>query len=183
MKKTMIVSTVALLVSVLGTSAAQAQSTDAPVQKPISLKVGGFFPSSGDARQLGDTWLHVGADYSFGKSESDSPLLKLAYVDYAGKKKDGVTGQFVGVGLGVRSYANKTMTSTYSPYYGAGIGVYFEQGKGGGETKNQTGVGLKASLGLEMNQGAFIEAGYTYLPQKIEHTDLSGFTADIGYRF
>ncbi|BDI31850.1 hypothetical protein CCAX7_39010 [Capsulimonas corticalis] len=181
MKKTMIVSTIALLASVLGTSAAQAQ--DAPVQKPLSIKIGGYFPSGGDARTLGNTWLHVGGDYAFGKTDTASPLLKLGYVDYSGKEKDGVRGQYIGVGLGVRAYANKATNTTVSPFYGAGLGVYFEQAKGGGQTKNTTGVGLKASVGVELNQGAFIEGGYTYLPQKVSDTDLSGFSADLGYRF
>ncbi|MEO7718138.1 MAG: outer membrane beta-barrel protein [Capsulimonas sp.] len=181
MKKTMIVGAVALLASVLGTSAARAQ--DAPVQKPISIKVGGYFPQDGDARKIGDTWLHVGGDYAFGKTDTESPLLKLGYLDYVGKEKDGVRGQYIGLGIGVRAYANRATNSTVSPFYGAGVGVYFEQAKGGGETKNKTGLGLKASAGVELNQGAFVEVGYTYLPEKIEGTDLSGFTADLGYRF
>ena len=127
----------------LGTGAA-AQS-DAPAAKPITIKLGAFFPSGSKLRDgISDTWFSAGAEYAFQPSASSataSSLVPLAYVDYAGINRHGVNADYVGVGPGVRYYLTPAGTSTLNPYVGAGIGAYFLHDSGFGSSDNKTQFG------------------------------------------
>lgn len=154
-----------------------------PVQKPVSIKIGAFFPTDSNARDaVGNTWLTAGADYAFRKTDAAAPVLPLVYVDYAGKNKNGITLSTVGVGVGVRAYGNRATTTQVVPFYGAGIGAYFLHGSGGGTSENKTRLGGKVNAGVELNSGPFLEAAYT-LTGKVQGDDLNGISVSIGDRF
>lgn len=162
---------------------AQLGDPTVPVQKPITVKVGAFFPTNSGARDaVGNTWFTAGADYAFRKTDAAAPVLPLVYVDYAGKSRDGFRLSSVGVGVGVRAYGNRSTTSTVIPYYGAGIGAYFLTGSGGGSSETNTRIGGKVNVGVELNQGPFLEAAYT-LTGKVQGDDLNGVSISIGTRF
>ena len=51
MKKTMIVGLLGVLLGVAAGTSAQAQTPDTTVQKPISIKIGAFFPNDGNVKE------------------------------------------------------------------------------------------------------------------------------------
>jgi len=166
--------------------AGHAQVLDAPtvpVQKPVTIKLGAFFPTDSNARDaVGNTWFAVGADYAFRKTDAAAPVLPLVYVDYAGKSKNGFRLSTVGVGVGVRAYGNRATTTKVVPFYGAGIGAYFLNASGNGIDETETRLGGKVNIGVELNQGPFLEAAYT-LTGKVSGDDLNGISVLIGTRF
>lgn len=175
-----------VLASLLPAVTGHAQLVGGPtvaVQKPATVKLGLFFPTSSDARDaVGKTWFTAGADYAFRKTDAAAPVLPLIYVDYAGKNKNGLSLSSVGVGLGVRAYGNRATNTKVVPFYGAGIGAYFLHGSGGGTSENKTRFGGKINAGVELNQGPFLEAAYT-LTGKVAGDDLNGVSVLIGDRF
>ena len=195
MKKTLIVGILGALLGVVAGAGAQAQTPDTTVVKPISIKVGAFFPGNGVVKDAtGNTWFKVGADYAFSKTDTANPLLTSVYVDYAGGSKHGNNASLVGVGVAARDYFSKTSAGTssgtsVSPYAGAGIGVYFAHASGGGFSKTETQLGGKIVLGAELNTGPFIEVGYNIVPKSFTVVNggnsirLDGFDASVGYRF
>lgn len=161
MKKTMAVILLGTTLSGISVGA-QAQDTAAPVQKPISIKLGVFLPSNGNIKAaLGKTWFSAGAEYAFNKQGNTQNIMPLAYVDYAGAKKNGIDANFIGVGPGVRYYTSPPGTSTTTPYLGAGVGAYFIHASGGGDSTNNTRFGGKVNIGIEFQQMYLLEANYT----------------------
>ena len=176
----------AVVAGLLPTVAGHAQSADTqPVQRPISIKLGVFLPSDGNVKSaVGNTAFTAGADYAFTKTATASPILPLAYVDYAGKSKNGVRLSFVSVGVGVRAYANRATNTKVAPFYGAGIGAYFLNGSGGGTSNNNTVLGGKVNLGVELNQGPFLEAAYQVTGKyKNSSSNANGLSFMVGDRF
>jgi hypothetical protein len=160
-----------------------AQGTE-PVQKPISIKLGVYLPVKADVGDLlGHTWFAAGADYAFSKTASATPILPLVYVDYTGSSKNGIKGDFVGVGLGFRAYMSRATNTTVAPYYGAGIGAYFSHASGSGLSVNNTQLGGKVDIGAELNSGPFLEAAYQIIPQDVSGSNLGGFNIMVGDRF
>lgn len=195
MKKTAMIGLLGLLLGTAAGAGAQAQTPDTTVQKPISLKIGAFFPTDGNVKDgTHNTWIRAGADYAFAKTDAENPLLTSVYFDYAGSSSGGNHANLYGLGVAARDYFNTNSTAngvvgsgtSVSPYVGAGIGVYFLNASASGdENKTDTTVGGKVFLGAELNTGPFIEVGYNILPQKISYYDVnfSGFDATVGYRF
>jgi len=209
MKKTMMFGVLGMMLCAIGAQAQTTPATDAAPQKPITIKLGAFFPSNGDTKNLGKTWFAAGAEYAFAKPGTS--LLPLAYVDYTGKSKDlgtilddgagntisgKISATSIGVGVGVRGYASTTGAIT--PFYGAGLGVYFDQVKVDGSgtglfaksasvSKNKTNLGFKLNAGVEFQRMYFVEAAYTN-PGKVDLGDgisakLEGFDLLVGARF
>lgn len=134
-----------------------------PVQKPITVKIGAFFPTDGNARDaVGKTWFGAGADYAFRKTDAAAPILPLVYVDYAGKSGNGLSLSTVG----------------------AGIGAYFLNASGGGTSDNNTVLGGKVNVGVELNQGPFLEAAYQVTGKyKNSSSNANGLSFMVGDRF
>jgi len=168
----------------LAGAGAQAQGTDAaPVTKPITIKLGAFFPSNGDLKNVvGKTWFSAGADYAFSKVGDQQNLMPLAYVDYAGKSGNGLTLDYIGVGPGVRYYLSAPAAGTTTPYVGAGLGAYFLHASGGGDSFNKTKFGFKLNAGVEFQQMYLLEANYTNAGSE-SGTRLDGFNLQAGIRF
>ncbi|MGI4789100.1 MAG: outer membrane beta-barrel protein [Janthinobacterium lividum] len=174
----------AALCGLLGTSAS-AQSTT-PAEKPITIKLGAFFPSSSNLKNAAsDTWFSAGAEYAFksGATQSiPSSVTPLAYVDYAGINRHGVNSNYVGVGPGFRYALTAPGTSTLNPYVGAGIGAYFVHAKGFGLSDNKTNFGYRLNAGVEFNQSYLFEINYTD-PGSLTGTHFGGFNVQVGARF
>lgn len=191
MKKTMIVGLLGALLGVAAGTSAQAQTSDAPVQRPISIKIGAFFPSNGTVKNAtNSTWIKLGADYAFTKTTSTNPALTSVYFDYTGDSKHGANVNLYALGLAERYYFGPSGAgagTSVSPYAGAGIGVDFTHASGGGQSKDNTQIGGKVFVGAELNSGPFIEAAYNILPQSIHSggssVRLDGFDVSLGYRF
>lgn len=208
MKKTMVLGLAGALLAGLGT-VAQAQTTDAST-KPISIKLGAFFPSNGDARDaVGKSWFSAGAEYAFVPSSggaSTSNLVPLAYIDYAGKTNNrtfpdtdasgnavndtlSLKASYVGVGAGIRG-SSAQAGSSITPYYGAGIGVYFLNATAAvrqgtttvSDSEKKTSIGFKVNGGVEFSGSYFVEAAYT-VPGSVGGTNLNGFSILGGARF
>ncbi len=181
MTKTM---AVLLLGAALGGVAAGARADDAaPVVKPITIKLGVFLPSDGNLKSaVGKTWFSAGADYAFNKQGAGQSVMPLAYVDYAGKSSHGLNVDYVGVGIGVRGYGSAPGTGTTTPYFGAGVGPYFLHGSGGGSSTNETRLGGKVAVGVELQQTFLLEANYTYAG-KVSGVTVDGVNFQAGVRF
>ena len=191
MKKTLIVGLLGVLLGVAAGAGVQAQTPDTTVQKPISIKIGAFFPGNGTLKSAThNTWVKVGADYAFSKTNTANPLLTSGYVDYTGSSGSGNHASVVGVGVAARDYFSTTSAgsgTSFSPYAGVGIGAYFSHASGGGNTKDNTQIGGKIFLGAELNSGPFVEAAYNILPQSTHiggsNIKYDGFDVSVGYRF
>ena len=190
------------LLAVLAPSMASAQD----VQKPVTLKLGAFFPANSDVkRAVGNTWFSAGLEYAFPKpaAVTNSPLSALTpliYVDYTGKSKDidggTVDARTVNVGVGVKYYAPAaagTVTTTH-PYIGAGIAAAVVHAKSSqtftdGEaivtssvTKDQTNFGFKINGGVEFAQNYLVDVAY-WNSGKVQGTHLDGYAVSLGYKF
>ena len=171
-------------VFVCGMQSAQAQTATLPVQKPVTIKLGGFFPTSSSGRDAGGSGqVSAGLDYALTKTTSDNPLLPSVYFDYQGGNRHGGRADSYGLGVAARYYVGTPALAQVSPYVGAGVGVYDEDlkrnGNDGGNTVN---VGAKIFGGVEFSQSFLVEINYQFLP-KHNGINPDGFGAQIGYRF
>lgn len=184
MMKTMAAGCLGLALGGLAGGGAQAQAPEAaPVTKPITIKLGAFFPSDSALKDvIGKTWFNAGADYAFSKVGDQQNLMPLAYVDYAGKSGNGLTVSYVGVGPGVRYYLSPPGAGTVTPYVGAGLGAYFLRASGGGDSANKTKFGFKLNAGVEFQQMYLVEASYTNAGSE-SGTRFDGFNLQVGVRF
>lgn len=206
MKKAIIIGILAALASSNIKVQAQTALPNLP-PKPITLKLGAFFPSGGDLRNgVGNTFFAAGAEYAFSPGREKS-LVPLVYVDYVGKSRsrntdDGqgnsvsldLTASTVGVGGGVRYYIGAPGTGSVTPYVGAGVGVYFNRIKlatavsSGGQSGsasdslNKTQVGFRLNAGIEFQKMYLLEANYTNAGS-VEGTRIDGFGVQAGVRF
>ena len=171
-------------VFVYGMQSAQAQSATVPVQKPVTIKLGGFFPTSSSGRDAGgSSQFSAGLDYALVKTTSSNPLLPSVYFDYQGGSRNGGHTDSYGLGIAARDYVGSPALAQVSPYVGAGVGVYDEQLKRGGtNSKNTVNVGAKLLAGVEFSQSFLVEVNYQFLP-KHNGVNPDGFGAQIGYRF
>ena len=219
MQKIFILSAVGTLLCVSGVQAQTAPAQTAPAQtapaadeiqtaKPITLKLGAFFPSNGDVKDLfGSTFLSVGGEYAFTGKNKVSSIVPLIYVDYAGRSKNSsvnygqggsvsvdYTASTVGIGGGVRYYVGTPGTGSVTPYIGAGAGLYFDHIKLAGTATsgsqsvsdsaslNKTKVGFRLNAGVEFQKMYLVEVNYTNAGT-IGSTRLDGFGIQAGARF
>ncbi len=170
------------LISIAAVGAqAQAPATK-PVQKPITIKLGAYFPTASSGRNAGgSTEFSVGLDYAFAKTNTTSPILPSIYFDYQGGNKNGGHSDSYGLGVAARYYTS-TPGASVSPYFGAGVGIYDESLKrnGGGSSSNAN-IGAKLLAGVEFSS-ALVEVNYQFLP-KHNGVNPDGFGLQVGYRF
>lgn len=183
MKQLIISAVIGTALCGLTLAGAQAQSAD-QVVKPVTIKLGAFFPSNGNLKDsVGKTWLTAGGDYAFSKQGEGQSLMPLGYVDYAGKSSHGLNASYVGVGGGFRYYTSAPGATTgANPYLGAGIGAYFLHGSANGDSVNKTRFGFKLNAGVEFRQTYLLEATYTNAGS-VNGTRLDGFGIQAGVRF
>ena len=172
----------ALLVAAPGAQAQLAPTQ--PVQKPISIKLGGFFPTSSSGRDAGgNTLVSVGLDYAFAKTAAANPILPSVYFDFQGGNRHGGHSDTYGLGVAVRDYAGSPALGRISPYVGAGIGLYdVDLKRGGTDAENTVNVGAKIFGGVELSNSLFGEVNYQFLP-KHNGINPAGVGVQIGYRF
>jgi len=161
---------------------AQAQTPTQPVQKPITIKLGAYFPTASSGRNAGgSTEFSTGLDYAFAKTTTGNPLLPSVYFDYQGGSKNGGHSDSYGLGIAARYYTS-TPGASVSPYFGAGVGIYDESLKrsGGGSSSNAN-IGAKLLAGVEFSS-ALVELNYQFLP-KHNGVNPDGLGVQVGYRF
>ena len=171
-----------VLVSIAA-SGAQAQTTTQPVQKPITIKLGAYFPTAGSGENAGGhTQFSAGLDYAFAKTSAGNPVLPSIYFDYQGGSKNGGHADSYGLGIAARYYTS-TPGASLSPYFGAGVGIYDEELKqgGGGSSSSNANIGAKLMAGLEFSS-ALVELNYQFLP-KHNGVNPDGLGLQVGYRF
>ena len=142
-----------IMLAALGLAAASAVTTSAIAQetKPmgLSIRAGGFFPTSEDARDENRTWLAFGAEFklkdvNFGMSEPGSSSHLSVSVDYMGSgdfRSMPILLNWVGrnnefyytAGAGYtfgRHQTSATTTDDRNAFaYSLGIGYDFQQGR------------------------------------------------------
>jgi len=161
-----------------------------PVVKPLTVKVGAFFPTDSRAKKNSNsTQISAGIDYAFGKTGSNNPSLPSVYVDYNGGNKNGGHVNSYGAGIGVRSFTTTPAGNNkqnFSPYFGAGVGVYRVDIKDTSVTPSVSGtttsIGGKVLAGVEFGGGLLVEANYQMLPSR-KGVNPSGFGVQVGARF
>ena len=188
------------LLAVLAPTMASAQD----VTKPVTLKLGAFFPAnSGIKDTLGNTWFAAGLEYAFQKPAdmtggSLSKLSPLVYLDYTGRTRklngENVEGRTINVGIGAKYYAPTQGTVTVRPYIAAGIGAAVIHAKSSvtttdgettvtsSQTKEQTNFGFKVNGGLEFAQNYLVDVAY-WNSGKVQGTRLDGVAVSLGYKF
>ena len=167
----------------LSVTSAQAQATE-PVQKPITIKLGGYFPTAGSGRDAGGSGqFSAGLDYAFAKTASGNPLLPSVYFDYQGGSHSGGHSDVFGLGVAARDYVGTPSLGKVSPYVGVGIGIYDEQLKRNGTGSSNNGsIGGKLFAGVEFSQSFLVEVNYQIL-ENHNGVNPDGFGAQLGYRF
>ena len=190
-----------LLVGALGAASAQTGTTE-PVQKPTTVKLGILLPADATGRHYaGSPALSAGVDYAFEKTADTNPTLPSIYLDYNGGSGNGGHIYTYGAGLAVRTYGSAPSGATaqkVSPYFGAGLGVYYidarntyETTSGSGESAvtttshtsgTSTGFGGKVFGGLEFSQSFLVELNYQWLPGRFG-INPSGLGLQGGVRF
>ena len=167
------------------TGTASAQS-DTPAAKPITIKLGAFFPSGSALKNaVSDTWFSAGAEYALvphGSASAAMTLEPLGYVDYAGSNRHGFNASYVGVGPGFKYALAAPGSSSLIPYVGAGAGAYFLHASGFGASSNKTRFGYRLNAGVEFNQAYLLEINYTD-PGSESGTRFSGFNIQVGAKF
>ncbi len=156
--------------------AAHAQTEIITGSKPLRLKIGGYFPTSGNTKNaFGKNLYAVGASYHLVR------LLPFeAYADYADQSKSGGRLQIFDFGASVHfNLIPPALHIIGSPFVEAGLG-YYSVKAGGGNTNNR--LGGKVALGYELPFGVFGEAEYDVI-SKVNGYDPSGYRLNIGYRF
>lgn len=155
-----------------------------PVQKPITLKLGVYIPTSSSGRDAGGNGqFSLGADYALAKTVAANPLLPSVYFDYEGGSRHGGRANIYGLGVAARYYSGRPALARVSPYLGIGLGVYDadlrRSGQGGGNTVS---IGGKVLAGVEFSQSFLVEANYQFLP-KHNGINPDGLGVQLGYRF
>jgi|GEM_PF-3327691 len=171
---------------------------DARFWKPFAIRIGGFLPYDSDTKNaLGTNFLSVGLGYDLKWFDAFLPGKIELYTDYYKRPKNTanfgrVEGTSWGVGLASRFYF---LERGWSPYFGAGIGLYNSfasqqlpstTGTPLYDSARRISIGGKFTIGAELKSGFFGEADYNFLPHpSIFGSDLamSGWTIRAGYRF
>jgi len=180
MKKILVSALAAVTALGLGTTAVKAQTVD--LQKPVTIKLGVFFPSNGTVQnKVGNDFFAAGAELGLSKTTADQATVPLLYVDYNGDSSSGQHLYDTGVGIGVRQYLGSPDASS-TPYVGAGVGAYFDQASLNGSSENKTNVGFKLDVGYEFDHSWLLEADYTDAGSAAGIT-ADGFSVLAGYRF
>lgn len=181
--------TAALLAASIGAAcgAPGASAQDlAPAEKPITIKLGAYLPSSGYLKNAtSNSWFSAGAEYAFvppAKGGAASGLVPLGYVDYAVSNRHGVNADYVGVGPAVRYNLTPAGSSTLTPYVGAGLGAYFLHASSFGGSSNRTNFGYRLNAGVEFQQKYLLEINYTD-PESLDGARFNGFNIQVGARF
>jgi opacity protein-like surface antigen len=179
----------ALVVALSGSAMAQ----DNGISKPFRVKVGGFFPYDSDTQDaLGSNFIAFGLGYDIKRVSSFRPATIEAYIDHFDRVRETgsigrVQATVLGGGLSARFSLHSTPNPNYTPYAGAGLGV-FKVNAIDGDTASttRTSIGGKFFLGTELRNGLFGEAEFNYLPHpSVFGSDqvLSGWQLRLGYRF
>ncbi|MGI4790540.1 MAG: hypothetical protein ACRYFS_17015, partial [Janthinobacterium lividum] len=144
---------------------AQAQTATQPVEKPITIKLGGYFPNSSSGRSAGgNTEFSLGLDYALTKTATGNPFVPSVYFDLQNGKHNGGHADSYGLGVAGRYYFGVPGASV-TPYLGAGIGVYDEQLKQGGSGgDSNVNVGGKVFGGVEFSS-FLVEINYQLQPK------------------
>jgi len=194
----------ALLVSCAGSAHAQLPQGGAGRFRPVRVKLGGFFPTSGTVRsQVGSALLSGGISYEYpDRAEDGVTALYGVYIDGAARSgrvtKDvaGIPTDFdtrfgyVAVGASVRKVNapdDVGAPARSRTYAGMGFGVYFLREKGvqsidgvdRSYTRDRSSFGAKLFAGVDAGGGVFTELDFTYPG----YWDRSGFCFSVGVRF
>jgi len=154
---------------------ARAQADLLSGKKPFRLKIGGYFPTSGNTKSDFGKNLVAG-----GLSYRPLKLIPLdLYTDYTEASKNGNKLQIFDFGVSTRHSLLPISLPIGGPYIEGGLG-YYNVKVGGGGTKSR--IGGKVALGYESPIGIFGEAEYDIIT-KVNGYDPSGYRLNIGYRF
>jgi hypothetical protein len=159
--------------ALLGLSAVSPAQETRPIG--LSIRAGGFFPSTSDARDESDVWFTAGIEYKlkdlyFNEAKGDTSHLSLSLDWYE-------SGDYRGLPLLVNYVGTKNQF-----FYSVGAGVSFAKWVNGvGSTDEDTIFGYSVALGYQFQQGqtpVFVEARYF----GAEKSDLNGLAFSVGVR-
>jgi hypothetical protein len=156
---------------------AYAQRTGLEVNS-VALKVGAFLPSKSDAKRGGgDSLLSLEADYVV----QSFPSVNLSNVVSVGLiERDNL--RIVPLTLS-QIYHDLRQTTSYSVYYGYGLGLYSARlniAETSGNTKLLFGGSFVA--GFNVGSSSFVEAKYHYI-SKYDQKFIGGVQFMVGTRF
>ncbi|MCX7799330.1 MAG: hypothetical protein N2109_03200 [Fimbriimonadales bacterium] len=144
--------------------------------KPIglSVRIGGFFPQTSDAKDEADVWFAAGLEYklsdlNLGQTEGYTSHLSLSADWYE-------SGDFRGLPVLVNYVGMKNQF-----FYSVGAGLSFAKWVGRNGTDEDSIFAYSVAIGYQFQQGqtpAFVEARYF----GNEKSDLDGFVFSVGVR-
>ena len=172
MKLYQLLATVVGLTGVVGVASAQTKD----VEKPFRVQVGSFMPSKAALKSaVGKNWTSFGVAYELQKKKGvEKPLIYGVYVDYATKKRGGVSNNLTGIGAQAR-YLLGSPTDHDHAYVIGGIGSYTFKRTG---SSYKSKIGFKAGGGYEMNNGLYGE-----VTAVSPGNNANGVNLSVGFRF
>jgi hypothetical protein len=159
--------------------AAQAQTLKP--ERPISLKIGGYFPvRKGFSDATNDVLWAAGASFDFFKTPGGNATVAGVYLDGAFYDSSSRDGSLVGLGVQGRTYL-RGIAATSGLYALYGVGSYYQYAKSSGFSTSEWRFGGKLGFGLDTGSRLFFEATYTSIDGG--KLDGDGIQAFVGLRF
>jgi hypothetical protein len=171
----------ALKLVAISVLAASAVGVMAQRYSPQGMRVGIFFPQSGDVQDaLGDSWWRVGFSSQTPQRSED---WESSYdVTYLWQSRYGNRATLLPITFGVTKLMSPD--SEVSPYVSFRAGPYIGDVRIGGMGIDDTKVGMNsnATLGILVGETFYVEGRYDYF-SKFEGADFSGWMITLGFRF
>lgn len=169
MKRVTLIAAVAATLGV--TAAASAQSLGDVTPYNFGFRVGVVYPSDSKLRDINETFLAIGADYTFTKQflKNSETFLSL---DYLAKAWNGDQGSFWPVMVNQRFHGQD------GTYWLVGAGIVNAD-----FTRTDTVFGARVGLGKNFGPHVFGEATFVWSDKIRGDIRANSFGVSIGYRF
>jgi opacity protein-like surface antigen len=153
-------------------------------EQPLSLKVGVFWPSDSDTKDLvGNNWFAAEVDYTLQKNYETSSEIQLG-LGFSQKTDGSNKFRVIPVTLDW-IYRKPHEASTTTPYFGVGVGAYVTKIEDGVNSEAKTKFGGSVFLGVEFSENMFLEGRYRFVGDinvgGIDYND-NGFSLMLGAR-
>lgn len=168
------------LLSVGGSTLVGAQELD----RPFRVTLGPVFPADNDITSLtDDLHLNLGLSYDMWGTVMGTRYYRGgAFVDMTWGRGNGNEFNSFGVGGFGRIYLGDQSASSWRPYVGASLGIYFLDYQLGAIGENSSRIGFGLFGGVESLNGLFGQVGYRWIGASRGFNG-SGLALNVGYRF
>jgi Outer membrane protein beta-barrel domain len=172
----------AVLLLMIGSAITAPSQVHPPQPSAWSAGVGIFYPGDRAERdRTGKTHFQLSISYELPSHDPRLPRLG-AFADFSTRTDERNRLGVLGLGVQVRQSIG-IATGPVKPYVRGGIGTYSLAIKENGKTEANGGrIGGFLTLGVDVKQRFFVEAGYRFA-SKFRGINASGALLTLGYRF